>query len=180
MRTLPSLQLDFLTRKPRSASTGYVVLFAGLAALGAVIVEYRAVQAETSVLEARIADFRRMTHRERPPIREAAADGKALAQEIRQANVVLGQLNLPWDALFGELERGAVDGVSLLGIQPEVVAGQVRIAGEARSYDTALAYVAKLEASERFANVLLTSHQVRANTPQRPVVFELVADWSPR
>lgn len=173
-----ALRLDFLTDRPKPDSTGLVVLFAGLAALTAVGVEYRAVSAETAALEARIADFRRMTRRELPPIREAAIDSKTLAQEIRQANVVLAQLNLPWDALFRELEGAAVEGVTLLAIQPEVGSGKVRIAGEAKRYDAALAYVAKLESGERFANVFLTSHQVRANAPQRPVVFELVADWS--
>ncbi len=172
------LRLDFLSAKPRAASTGLVALLAGLAALVAVLVEYRAVGAETEVLEARIADFRRMTRRELPPIREAAMDSKTLVQEIRQANLVLAQLNLPWDALFRELEGAAIEGITLLSIQPEVGAGQVRIAGEARTYDTALAYVAKLESSERFANVFLTQHEVRANAPQKPVVFALVADWS--
>jgi hypothetical protein len=175
-----ALRLDFLTEKPRTASTGLVVLFAGLAALAAVLVEYRAVSAETAALESHIADFRRMTRRELPPIREAAIDGKTLAQEIRQANLVLAQLNLPWDALFREMEGAALEGITLLAIQPEPGAGQVRIAGEAKNYDTALAYVAKVESSDRFANVFLTSHQVRANAPQRPVVFELLADWSAR
>jgi hypothetical protein len=93
---------------------------------------------------------------------------------------VLAQLNLPWDALFRELEAAAVDGVSLLAIQPEPGAAQVRIGGEARTYDAALAYVARLESSERFANVFLLSHEVRTGAPQRPVVFSLVADWSGR
>lgn len=136
--------------------------------------------AETSVLEARIAYFRRMTRRELPPIREAAIDSKVVAQEIQQANLVLAQLNLPWDTLFRELEGAAIEGVTLLSIQPEVGAGQVRIAGEAKTYETALAYVARLESSERFANVFLTSHEVRATSPQRPVAFALVADWSAR
>jgi hypothetical protein len=157
-----------------------VLLFAGIAALAALLVEHRALQSEIGVLEARIADHRRMTRRELPPIREAAMDNKVLAQEIRQANVVLAQLNLPWDALFGELERAAVDGVSLLAVQPEVASGQVRIAGEARSYELALAYVERLELSERFANVFLVSHQVRTTAPRAPVVFELLADWSAR
>jgi Tfp pilus assembly protein PilN len=173
-----ALRLDFLTERPRTASTGLVALFAGLAALAAVGVEYRAVAAETAALETRIADFRRMARRELPPIREAAMDSKLLAQEIRQANLVLAQLNLPWDALFRELEGAAMEGITLLAIQPEVGAGQVRIAGEAKTYETALAYVARLEASERFSNVFLTSHEVRASAPQRPVVFGLVADWS--
>ena len=173
-----AIHLDFLTTRPRSASMGLVVLLAGLAAIAAVLVEYRALGQETAVLETRIADFRRMSRRELPPIREAAMDSKALAQEIRQANQVLAQLNLPWDALFRALEGASIPGVTLLAIQPEVGASQVRIAGEAKTYDVALAYVAKLEASERFANVFLTSHEVRANAPERPVVFGLVADWS--
>jgi hypothetical protein len=175
-----ALRLDFLTIKPKSTSTGFVVLFASLAALAAVLVEYQAIGAETSVLETRIADFRRMVRRELPPIREAAMDSKVLVQEIRQANVVLAQLNVPWDALFRALEGAAIDGVTLLAIQPDVGSGQVRISGEARTYDLALRYVARLEQSERFASVFLTSHEVRASAPRRPVVFGLVADWSPQ
>lgn len=175
-----ALRLDFLTDRPKASSMGFVLLFGGLAALATVFVEHRALSSETAALEERIADFRRMSRREQPPLREAAIDSKTLAQEIRQANVVLAQLNLPWDALFGELERASVDGVSLLSVQPEVGSGQVRIAGEAKTYALALAYVERLEASERFANVFLTSHQVRTNAPRNPVVFELLADWSAR
>jgi hypothetical protein len=173
-----AVRLDFVTARRAPVRAGIAVLVAGVAALAAMLIDYRDVRSETSALELRIADFRRMSRREQPPIREAGMDARALAQEIRQANVVLAQLNVPWGALFRELEAASVDGITLLAIQPDVASGQVRIAGEAKTYAFALAYVSALEASDRFANVFLTSHEVRANTPQRPVIFALVADWS--
>lgn len=173
-----AVRIDFATRPRTTVRAGIAVLVIGIVALGAMLANYREIRAETAVLETHIADFRRMTRREQPPIREAGMDARTLAQEIRQANVVLAQLNVPWEALFRELEGASIDGITLLAIQPDVASSQVRIAGEARNYATALAYVSKLEASERFANVFLTSHEVRASAPQRPVVFALVADWS--
>ena len=173
-----AVRLDFVSARPPSAVLGILLLAAGLGGAAWMGMGYRGVAAETEALESRIADLRRMGRREMPPIRTTAVDPKVLGQEIRQANAVLAQLNLPWDALFRELESASVEGITLLAIQPEVGASQVRISGEARTYETALAYVAKLEESERFANVLLTAHEVRTNAPQRPVVFSLVAEWS--
>jgi hypothetical protein len=174
------LHLDFVDQRTGVSRAGILVLALGLVAGGIAVAEFRDVRAQTASLEERIADFRRLGRREQAPIRVGPTDGKALAQEIRSANAVLAQLNLPWDALFRELEAAATDGVTLLAIQPDVASGQVRIGGEAKSYESALAYVSKLEASERFANVFLVSHEVRATAPRRPVAFSLVAEWMPR
>ncbi len=174
-----ALKLDFLPRRRGAGRTGIALLAAGVAAVAGVGLEFRALRVQTEALEAHVADARG-ARREVRPIALNAADAKALSREIRDANEVLAQLNTPWDALFAELEAAADNGVALLSIQPDVASGQVRIAGEAQSYDAALAYVARLEATARFADVFLTSHEVRAGARQRPLAFALVAGWQTR
>jgi len=174
-----SLKLDFLPRPRGAGRAGVALLAVGVAAVVAVGLEFRALQLQTAALEARVADSRG-ARREVRPAALNAADAKALSRAVSDANEVLAQLNTPWDALFAELEGAAGNGVALLSIQPDVVAGQVRITGEAQSYDAALAYVARLEATARFADVFLTSHEVRAGARQRPLAFALVAGWQTR
>jgi Tfp pilus assembly protein PilN len=90
---------------------------------------------------------------------------------------VLASLTLPWDAMFGELESAADAHVGLLAIQPDASGRQVRLAGEARTFEALLAYVARLEATAGFANVLLATHELKAGGAERPVTFTLTADW---
>lgn len=174
-----ALTLDFLATRPALSRAGLALLAAGAVTAIVAVAQFRVVTLDAAALETRIAEFRQLAKRELPPLREAA-DNKTLAVEIRSANALLAQLNVPWDALFSELEGAAVEGVTLLAIQPEAVGGQVRLAGEAKSYERVLAYVTRLEAAERFENVFLTSHEQKTGGSARPVAFSLIADWLPK
>jgi Tfp pilus assembly protein PilN len=110
-------------------------------------------------------------------MRLTAGDQKLLAQEVGRANAVLASLTLPWDAMFGELESAANANVGLLAIQPDASGRQVRLAGEARNFEELLAYVARLESTAGFANVLLATHELKPGGAERSVAFTLTADW---
>lgn len=172
------LHLDFLRPYPRRTLLGAGLLVAGLATTTAVILEYRSAAAEASRLEASVADARRMARRELPRLRETGLDARALAEEVRNANVVLAQLTVPWDALFREIEQAGGEGVALLAIQPDAANGAVRIGGEARRFEDVLAYIGRLETRDALANVFLVSHELRQGGPRRPVAFTLVAQWT--
>jgi hypothetical protein len=150
------LHLDFV--RPRAPRTwlGAGLLAAGVVASAAALLEYRVLADEVSRLEARVADTQRMARRDLPRLRQTSLDPKTLADEVRNANVVLAQLTIPWGALFREIEAAANPSVALLSIQPDAASRAVRIAGEARRFEDVLAYVERLEV-DALANVFLTS-----------------------
>jgi hypothetical protein len=171
------LDLDFLREPGRARSLPWILLAAGILAASAAFLSYRHAATEVAGLETRIADARRAAGPGRGPVALGPAQQKLLAEEIRFANALLVKMNFPWDQLFGELERAHVEGVTLLGVQPDVDTGRVTLAGEARTYELALAYVASLERTDRLSGVYLTSHETRSSGASRPVVFSLSAEW---
>jgi Tfp pilus assembly protein PilN len=173
----PRLHLDFV--RPRAPRTwlGAGLLAAGAFAAVATLVEYRAAAAEAARLEARIADTQRMVRRDLPRLRQTSLDPKAVAEEVRNANAVLAQLTIPWDALFREIEAAGDRTVALLSIQPDAGARALRITGEARRFEDVLAYIGRLEGRPALANVFLASHELRPGGAQRPVAFALVGQW---
>jgi hypothetical protein len=118
-----------------------------------------------------------MARRAMPHLEARPAGGRALADEIRDANTVIERMNVPWDSLFRELEGAADESVALLAIQPDPASRQVRIAGEARKLDAVLNYVERLEARDSLSNVFLLGHETR-DAPPRPVAFTLTAQWT--
>ncbi|NTV94330.1 MAG: PilN domain-containing protein, partial [Thiobacillus sp.] len=91
---------------------------------------------------------------------------------------VLNQLALPWDRLFSAVEESSGADVALLVMEPDTLKGLVRIGGEAKHLDAALAFVKQLGAHPIFTRVALQNHQVQQQDPQKPVRFSLVAAWS--
>lgn len=171
------LHLDFVRPWAPRTGLGAALLAVGVFAAVATLVEYRALAVESAQLETRIADTQRMARRELPRLRQAALDPKALADEVRNANTVLAQLTIPWDALFREIEAAGDKSVTLLSIQPDAGTRALRITGEGRRFEDVLAYIGRLEGRPALANVFLASHELRQGGAQRPVAFALVAQW---
>jgi hypothetical protein len=170
------LHLDFLQPHARRGGLGVGLLVAGTVATGVALVHQFQIARETTRLEERVMEARSMARRAMPRLELRTARGRPLADEIRAANVVIERLNVPWDALFRELEAAGDPGVTLLAIQPDAATGQVRIAGEARKLDAVFGYVSRLEERAGLRNVYLVGHEVR-DTPSRPVAFSLLAEW---
>jgi hypothetical protein len=171
------VHLDFLQPHAHRAGLGVALLLAGTVAAGALLVRHYEVSQESALLEERTADARRMARRAMPHLEARPAGGRALADEIRDANTVIERMNVPWDSLFRELEGAADESVALLAIQPDPASRQVRIAGEARKLDAVLNYVERLEARDSLSNVFLLGHETR-DAPPRPVAFTLTAQWT--
>jgi len=172
-----ALHLDFLHPAAPRRRLGIGLLVIGIAAASAAVSRYHILALEHDELGARIADTTRLARRDLPRMRELAGDPKVVALEVSRANAVLASLTVPWDAMFGELEAASNSNVALLGIQPEASGRQVRLIGEARRFEDLLAYIARLEATEGFANVFLAGHEMKQGGPERPVAFSLTADW---
>jgi Tfp pilus assembly protein PilN len=168
------MHLDFMQPHARRTWLGVVLLIAGAATAYGLLAQYYAQLRESVELEERIDGAHRAVRREMPRLR--VAGGRALALEVRTANLVIAQINVPWDELFGEIEAATDADVALLAIQPDPATGQVRISGEARKLESVLGYITRLEARDGLTNVLLLSHELK-DTPARPVAFTIAAKW---
>lgn len=169
-----ALTLDFKQTPRRWSALGLVLLALGALALGFVANQERNLAGQIELAESRLEVLAK-----RGKIKPALPlDAQALQQEIRQANEILQQLALPWDALFQAVEATSEQEIALLSIQPDVGKRIVRIGGEAKDFEALLAYITRLEQNKILDHVYLTSHEVRTQVAEKPVRFALVANWT--
>lgn len=100
-----------------------------------------------------------------------------LAQEVNNANDVLRQLSVPWDALFQAVESSGGNKVTLLALEPDIEKRQVKINGETKNFKALTNYITQLQGQDVFGSVYLQSHQVQQQDPDKPVRFSLLASW---
>jgi Tfp pilus assembly protein PilN len=106
----------------------------------------------------------------RPPVPEAQANA---------VNAAVLQLNLPWRALHDAVQEGTPANIALLAMEPDARRSSVRITAEARNSDDMIAYVERLQKVEWFSAVLLSRHEINEQDPNRPIRFQLDAQWRP-
>jgi len=100
-------------------------------------------------------------------------------QDARLAEMkqVSAQLRRPWERLFAALETLRGDDIALLALSPDARKGQLRISAEARNLEAMLAFHKSLEDSPELNDVSLLNHEIVANSPQKPVLFNMMATW---
>ena len=171
---LPALQLDFKQSSRSWPWLGVLLLLGGAAWLGYAMNEARVLSGQIDLAEARL-DVLAKRGKIQPT---SPLDAQVLQQEVRQANDILQQLTLPWNALFQVLESTSEKQIALLAVQPDAAKHRVRLSGEAKNFDALLAYIARLEQSRVLNHVYLISHEVRTQDAEQPVRFALVANWT--
>ena len=170
---LRALALDFKQTPRQWSALGLVVLLMGALTLAYVANTERTLTSQIELAEARLDRLEK-----RGKIKPAQpVDAEQLQTEIRQANEILQQLSLPWDALFKAVEAKREQEIALLSIQPNVDKRVVRITGEAKNFEALLAYMSFLEDSKTLHQVYLTSHEIRTQDAEKPVRFALLANW---
>ena len=165
--------LDFVRPRALISPVGIALLLLGGAAIGATVLEYRAMDAQRAGLELKLATATRHAQRD-------ALSGPRAAHLTEEATRVAGELSTPWTALLAELEFASHDkegDVALLSIEPDHEKHRVHISAESRNLRQALAYVERLRTTHSLRYPMLDSHEVKADDPQRPVRFVLTADW---
>ena len=98
-----------------------------------------------------------------------------------QANAVndaIMQLNLPWRALHDVVQQATPANIAMLALEPDARKQTIKITAEAKSADDMVAYVALLGQQELFSNVSLTRHEISEQDPNRPLRFQVEAQWS--
>jgi hypothetical protein len=174
---LAAVKLDFTHPTGRGSIFGPVLLVVGLLAITAGVAYQRYVGHEINLRETRLEELRGLASRSLPVLADRDADTPEVRTELQKANVILQQMNVPWGDLFTAVESAQGDDIALLAVQPDPRGGTVLIGGEARSLPAVLAYMERLEQTSRLRDVVLASHEIRANEPGQPVSFALNAGW---
>ncbi|MEH6437220.1 PilN domain-containing protein [Massilia sp. DD77] len=112
-----------------------------------------------------------------------AAAQRKIAVPEQQANAVndaVLQLNLPWRELYDAVRAATPASVALLALEPDAKRRTLRLTAEAKNSDDMFAYIGKLQEQAWFTSVVLTRHEVAEQDPNRPLRFQLSAQWGGR
>jgi Tfp pilus assembly protein PilN len=174
---MTALALDFRRKSNRISRLGWLILLAGMVCTGMAIQSFVKLNETKADVEATLA---RLERKRVPVVRGDMSDRdtKRYAEEIKLANSVAERLTLPWLDLFQAVESGGSSRVALLSLEPDAQKKTVRMTAEAKDKADMLAYVRKLNASQRLVNVHLLDHQVQRQTPGQPVRFSMQAGWA--
>lgn len=175
--TLRPIGLDFVHPTGRGSRLSPWLLIAGVAGALAAATYQRHVGQEVAARESRLSELRAMANRSAPALSPQESDTPELREQIKKANTVLQQMNVPWSDLFAAIEAAENNTVALLAVQPDARNRSVQVAGEGRDLPSILAYLERLERSGRLRDVVLLTHEVKIKEPGQPVAFTLSATW---
>lgn len=108
-------------------------------------------------------------------IMPSAAQTGAEQEAIKRANIILQQLNQPWDQLFSTLEQAISPGVSILAIAPEQNKSLITITIVASHMDAAIDFIERLEASRLFTDVHLLNQEIFPENKYQPLQLTISA-----
>ena len=149
------------------------MLAVAAAALVMTGIYYQRLSGKVSVLEAKVERANN-----RSALRESSARGAVeLAEEVKNANDVLRHLGVPWESLFRAVESSGNQNITLLAIEPDIEKQQVKISGEAKSFNVLMNYITHLQGQAVLGSVYLQNHDVQQEDPDKSVRFSLIASW---
>lgn len=180
MARLPVIGLDFVRPAAPASRLAPVLLLAGAAAALVVAEEHRQASAQVQERQDRLGELQQLSRRALPAIETRETDSPELREQIKRANAVLAQMNVPWGELFAAVESAQDNSIAVLEVQPDTRERTIALGGMARNLDALLAYMTRLEQTPRLADVLLASHEVKVKEPGQPVEFALTARWVER
>lgn len=157
--------------------TGYTLLLLGIIVLISVLYQLKAAMDEAAYWDSRITGIERMMQRKVAPRISSAHGNQEIKQEVTRANVVLSQIDLPWEALFDSMEYASSHDVALLSFQPDAASHTLRIGGEAKNMSALLDFVGTLEREPVLEDAHLLKYEIKQDDPQQPIIFALVASW---
>ena len=171
------LRLDYQRRETPLSRPGLALLALALAALIGGGGYYFDLNRRLAAWEVN-ADQMEKAARQRGLLVQHNSRGEAgESEQIRRANMVLRQLTLPWDKLFDSMEAVGRKDVALLALAPDAERHVVKIGIEAKNAQSGLDYVRSLEEQPIFQEVLVHSHQIQIQDPEKPIRFTLEATW---
>lgn len=118
--------------------------------------------------------------RARAPVVVAVASAQPKISEVQAAavNAAVMQLNLPWRALHDAIGAATPPTIAMLALEPDARKRSMKITAEAKTSDAMIAYVEELKRQELFAGVVLTRHEINDQDANRPIRFQIEAEWT--
>lgn len=166
------LQLDFIAPPRRPRWLGYTLLVVSLVIAADLVVRYT----EARLGLERIEAGRDLLNDERLQPRPVSRE--KLDEQIKNVELVVRQLALPWASLIHTLEDAATNDVAILQLQPDAQQRLLRVTAEARHQDAMFEYLRQLANAKALLHVHLVSHQVQFDDPQRPIQFSVQASFT--
>lgn len=167
--------LDFQPSRPGLLAVVLLLVAAILVADAAF--EYRRLGELLDDAESRLAQNERRLERLRSSERQKQPEQLLNTEEKRSLEQAVAAIAVDWEVLYRRIDAASGDDVSLLAVAPNLSGSTVHISGEARDMKAALAFIESLRQSP-LTRVVMVSHQIRQNDPQRPILFEISATWS--
>ena len=114
------------------------------------------------------------------PVVVAVASTAPRISELQAAsvNAAVMQLNLPWRALQDAIGAATPRSSAMLALEPDARKRSMKITAEAKTSDAMIAYVEELKKQELFSAVALSRHEINEQDPQRPIRFQIEAEWT--
>jgi len=100
--------------------------------------------------------------------------------QANAVNTAVLQLNLPWRALQDAVASATPPAIALVALEPDARKQILKITAEARNADDMVAYIEQLKQEEFFAGAGLVRHEINAGDPNRPIRFQIEAQWRAR
>ena len=171
------LDLDYIPRPAWTNRVGLAVLLLALLVAGGMPVLYVYHADEKQALQARHKQLERSRQYLAGHTALSGAAMQEAQSEIKRANEVIVQLDLPWGPLFEALEGSSHETVALLGIQPDAQKRALTLAAEAKDMPSAVAYVKRLGRETILSETHIINHQVQDQDPDKPLRFSVQAVW---
>lgn len=174
------LRLKFPDHGQLAPHVDFSILLIGLLVLAGVLLQFQQITEAINYWSNRVERLEKQQQKAVPRTRSTPRI-KEFSQEIRneiiKANAILGQINLPWEALFDSIEHAVDEEIALLSLQPNASSRTLRISGEAMNMSELLDFVEALEREPIFENVHLLNYKIKQDNPHRPIIFLLTAAW---
>lgn len=169
----PSLRRSLFRTPARSIA----LLFAIASLSFSVAMQFKAYREVREGLDALHAALAARSQAARPVA--LAAQPKLVLPEaqVQAVNDAVMQLNVPWRDLYEAVRAATPSNVALLALEPDAKRRTLRITAETRNSDDMLAYVAKMQELSWFGSVVLTRHEIAEQDPNRPLRFQVAAQW---
>ena len=161
-------------RAPRGTWSLLLVALGLAGPLASSVAQYRSLQRVEAERTAHVAQAQARAAARAPVAAPVRAVPPAQAGAV---NASVQQLNLPWRGLHDAVQAATPATIALLALEPDARKSSVRITAEAKNSDDMIAYVEALQRVEWFTTVLLARHEINEQDANRPIRFQVDAQW---
>jgi hypothetical protein len=172
------LTLDFASGQQRSRGVAIALTLSGFLILGLAIDRSDTHKQQIAALESELTRWGINPEADRQRQERLAASGEEIEERVRRANRIIRQLSTPWEDVFLAIESSRSEDVTMLSLESDPNAAEVRASGEARNAVSMINYLDHLRKDGRLSPAVLLSHQVMVEDPNRPFRFTFSASWT--